>query len=61
VALATEGVAVSAMEQEAVRVPVLEHREVVVRRLLLLGLSPTVLRTLLPEFRPLIDRIAHRN
>ncbi len=34
------------------------HREQVVRRLLLRGLSPRVLGLLLPEWRPLIDRVA---
>jgi hypothetical protein len=36
------------------------HREQVVRRLLLRGLSPRVLGVLLPEWRPLIERVAQR-
>lgn len=36
---------------------VVAHREHVVRRLLLLGLSERVLRRLLPEWAGLIDRV----
>jgi hypothetical protein len=38
----------------------LVHREIVVRRLLDRGLSPAALRTLLPDFGPLVDRLARR-
>jgi hypothetical protein len=34
-----------------------EHRETVVRRLLARGLSPTTIATLLPDFRPLVERL----
>lgn len=54
---AREGVAVSTIERDRTRVPVAEHREDVVRRLLLLGITPRLLRALLPEFRPIIDRV----
>jgi hypothetical protein len=42
------------------RVDPLAHRERVVRRLLDLGLSPATLVVLLPDFRPLVDRLARR-
>jgi hypothetical protein len=35
------------------------HRETVVRRLLARGLSPTTLIMLLPDFRPVVERIIH--
>jgi hypothetical protein len=41
-----------------VRVSVEEHRETVVRRLLARGLSPTAIAALLPDFRPLVQRLA---
>ncbi|MEX1177507.1 MAG: hypothetical protein WEB09_03510 [Nitriliruptor sp.] len=47
----------STIERDRTRVPVAEHREDVVRRLLLLGITPRLLRALLPEFRPIIDRV----
>lgn len=40
------------------RVPMDEHRPAVVRRLLARGLTPTILRRLLPELRPVIDLVA---
>ena len=40
------------------RASVEEHREIVVRRLLARGLSPTTVATLLPDFRPLVERLA---
>jgi hypothetical protein len=40
------------------RVSVEEHRETVVRRLLARGLSPTTIATLLPDLRPLVQRLA---
>ncbi|MEX1162483.1 MAG: hypothetical protein WEB03_02775 [Nitriliruptor sp.] len=45
-------------DRERPRVGVAEHREDVLRRLLLLGLSPRLLRALLPEFRSTINRLA---
>lgn len=39
------------------RVSMAAHREDVLRRLLHRGLSPRVLSTMLPEFRPLIRRL----
>jgi hypothetical protein len=40
------------------RATVEEHRETVVRRLLARGLSPTTIAALLPDFRPLVQRLA---
>lgn len=37
---------------------VVRHREHVVRRLLDRGLSPATLLTVLPDFRPLIERLS---
>jgi hypothetical protein len=45
---------------EVQRVDPLRHREQVVRRLLDLGISAGTLRTILPEFRGLIDHVAPR-
>ena len=45
-------------DDEPQRASVEEHRETVVRRLLARGLSPTTVATLLPDFRPLVERIA---
>ncbi len=45
-------------EGEAIVVDVTGHREEVVRRLLCRGVSSITLRTLLPEWDPLIERIA---
>jgi hypothetical protein len=45
---------------ELQRVDPLRHRESVVRRLLELGISSGTLRTILPEFRGLIDRAVPR-
>ena len=45
-------------DDEPARASVEEHRETVVRRLLARGLSPTTVATLLPDFRPLVERIA---
>lgn len=42
------------------RVDARTHRESVVRRLLELGISPTTLRVVLPDFRALVDRLAPR-
>ena len=42
----------------APRASVEEHREDVVRRLLARGLSPTAICALLPDFRPLVQRLA---
>jgi hypothetical protein len=42
------------------RVHPLAHRESVVRRLLDLGVSPATLLMLLPDFRPVVDRLARR-
>jgi hypothetical protein len=70
--VAGEGVAVSEDERPADRptdVPadeptdrptVAEHREDVVERLLERGLSPQGLRSLLPEFGDVIDRLTRR-
>lgn len=68
VLVAGEGVAVSDDGRRADRTSdeptdgptVAEHREDVVRRLLERGLSPRVLRSLLPEFGDVIDRLTHR-
>lgn len=53
--LAGEDVAVSASEHDPAR-SISAHREDVVRRLLRRGLSPHLLRALLPEFGQVIDR-----
>ncbi len=45
-------------DDEPARASVEEHREVVVRRLLARGLSPTTVVALLPDFRPLVQRLA---
>jgi hypothetical protein len=52
-----EGIAVTADDGGRERVPTEEHREDVVRRLLASGLSPELLRAMLPEFGPLIDEL----
>ena len=36
------------------------HRETVVRRLLARGLSPTALIALVPDFRPIVERVSGR-
>ena len=38
-----------------------QHREDVIRRLLGRGVSPGTLRTVLPDFRSIIDRLAARS
>lgn len=38
-----------------------QHREHVVRRLLASGLSAQTLLTLLPDFRPVVQRVLHRD
>lgn len=43
---------------EDIVVDVSDHREAVVRRLLYRGLSPGTLRTLLPDWDPLIERVS---
>ncbi len=43
------------------RRPVEEHREHVVTRLLAAGLSTQLLVTLLPDFRPIVHRVLHRD
>jgi hypothetical protein len=70
--VAGEGVAVSEDERRADRPrseptdeptdgpSVAEHREDVVRRLLERGLSPRALRSLLPEFGDVVDRVTRR-
>lgn len=45
---------------DAPRPSVQAHRESVVRRLLAHGLSATTLIALLPDFRPVIDRLSGR-
>jgi hypothetical protein len=52
-----EGATVTTPDGERRRVSMAEHREAVVRRLLQRGLSPRLLRALLPEFRALIDEL----
>jgi hypothetical protein len=52
-----EGVAVTADDGDRERASTEEHREDVVRRLLASGLSPELLRAMLPEFGPLIDEL----
>jgi hypothetical protein len=42
------------------RVEPRQHREDVIARLLDLGISPATLRTILPDFRSLVDRVASR-
>ncbi|MFA9445523.1 hypothetical protein [Egicoccus sp. AB-alg6-2] len=48
----------SAEDDFDARRKVLAHRESVVRRLLGAGLSVRLLRLLLPDWRPLIERVA---
>lgn len=55
--LPNDGVAVASTELEPRRVSIADHREDVVRRLLSRGLSPRLLRAILPEFRALIERL----
>lgn len=43
--------------EDAPRESVHRHRETVVRRLLDRGISPTTLTSLLPDFRPVIQRV----
>jgi hypothetical protein len=52
-----EGVAVTTDEGDRPRASSAEHREDVVRRLLGAGLSPDLLRALLPGFATLIDEL----
>lgn len=52
-----DGATVTTPGGERRRVSMAEHREAVVRRLLQRGLSPRLLRALLPEFRTLIDEL----
>jgi hypothetical protein len=58
VRLAGDGVEVSASERAPTTRSVVGHREDVVRRLLERGLSPQVLRGLVPELGAVIDRVA---
>jgi hypothetical protein len=52
-----EGIAVTDHVGGHQRVSSEEHRENVVRRLLAAGLSPDLLRALMPEFASLIDEL----
>ncbi len=45
---------------ETARDSVRDHREDVVRRLLARGLSPTTLLALVPDFRPVVERVTGR-
>lgn len=45
-------------EDEEHRVSIEEHRETVVRRLLARGLSPNTVVALLPDFGPVVERVA---
>jgi hypothetical protein len=53
-----EGLSVTTHEGDRERVTTAAHREDVVRRLLASGLSPELLRALVPEFTSLIDDLA---
>jgi hypothetical protein len=53
-----KGLSVTTHEGTQERASTAEHREDVVRRLLTAGLSPELLRALVPEFTSLIDDLA---
>ena len=55
--LTTAGACVAA-DRDRERVDPATHREHVVRRLLARGLSPQTLTALLPDFRPIVQRLA---